>query len=227
VTAYVAERATLADAASATTLVFTVSTNLTVGNHLILPCGWDTTSTINSIVDSRGNTWQTDVKDASGTSFERAILSARMATALQSGDTVTVTLSSSEARRMGTLQEFSGLAETGWLDQTIFAEATTGTALDSGLTAATAQADELVVGCFGAGTTDTAFTLGTNFSAFTTSELYAGQNFFNEYRIVSAIAQYAATASMTTSQRWGALCATYKAAPPAGRPSDLFLLGAA
>ena len=91
--------------------------------------------------------------------------------------------------RMALATEWSGIAPTGRVDKTATNMGNTA-ALSSGTTAATTQADELVVGSFADGANET-FTAGAGFTACPTQLIsnlgstYRTQ--WQEYRTVSAI----------------------------------------
>jgi hypothetical protein len=85
------------------------------------------------------------------------------------------------------------------------------TVYDSGTTATTSQADELLIGVVGRPATSDIYTLPTNWtdevtSAGTFTSMFTGQ------RIVSATGGYAFTANLDSAYAWvGSMIATFKA----------------
>lgn len=149
--ALVADRGSnLSDGNSPYTVTITSPTAITVGNHLIMPVGWEDDETVASITDAR-NTWQVDATIASTTSHRVSICSVFVAVAYQAADTLTINASAAGPEAcMWELNEFSGLATTSWFD-TSQTNASTGVTLDTGTTATLAQADSLGIGAFSEG----------------------------------------------------------------------------
>src|SRR5262249_35398794 len=142
----------------------------------------DTGSTVFSAADSRGNTYSVDVQAASNNKIRTVILSAHNITGLVAGDTITVTHPST-AKRALSANEFSGLAKAATLDKTAGAGANNTTTPDSGPTATTAQAAELLIGSIGVDgpSTDT-FTPGNDgqtgtYTALTRAGTTGGSDF--------------------------------------------------
>lgn len=135
--------------------------------------------------------------------------------------TVTATVTGGPATLRWGIHEYSGLATSSTLDKTHSANGV-GTAADSGATATTTQADELLFGVLdcGAGCTATAG------SGYTLRNNNIGSKYSSEDQIVSATGTYSATFTIT-SDDWSAAIATYKAAAggaPAA-PKRLLLMG--
>jgi hypothetical protein len=178
--------------------------------------------------DSAGHAYTTDVSQA--TSFFTSICAThRIAAALPSGSTLTVTWTAPGAPLTGRARAFAvtGLASAP-LDR-IAAAAGTSTTPSSGVAATTTQADELLVGLINdlsAGVAGAGFSPGTNGTsnncATSGTPTYStlpgvgtpAPSLFSMYCIVAATGAYVAQA--TTSSTWQALLATYKAllAPP-------------
>src|SRR5881396_3495704 len=132
------------------------------------------------------------------------------------GNTITVTFPSTSNRRAVTADEFSGLAKSGTFDQGHTGNGSS-TAPDSGFTATTAQAAELLLGAIGvAGAASDTFTAGNDGHGGTYTALTrvnSGGNVFYiapEYEVVAASDTYKATATITSAS-WAADIATYKA----------------
>lgn len=112
---------------------------------------------------------------------------------------------------------YSGLATSGVLDKQHSASGT-GTALDSGSTTTTAQANELLIGggTVAAGSTVT-WTAGTGYTirSSVTNAAVGGVSYLEE-KIVSATGTYNATATSSVSGGWDAAIATFKDAAAGG-----------
>lgn len=159
--AFVATRITFgASAVSAAHVVsITNPTLITVGNYLVLGItfGGLNTGAPTSITDPRGNTWRdTLVVADNGSNHGARIWYAKVATAYQAGDSITVNLGASRIMTCAG-SEYSGLQsdDTTVLDQIANASDTVGsdTAFDTGLTPSTTVADELLFGDMAAGAT--------------------------------------------------------------------------
>ena len=130
--AYTRTVGTAQDAVSGTTLTVPVSQTIPVGHTLIVNLAHAYTSGGPSVTDSRGNTYTRDRTAAnSGGTLRSSVFSAPITTALQAGDSITITLSAAVAAKAATVVEFSGLLDAGRLD--VFnsgqaAASTTGTA---------------------------------------------------------------------------------------------------
>src|SRR5438093_9708302 len=145
-----------------TTITITLPTGVSVaaGNSIILSFVSADIGTTFSATDSASNGYSVDVQGARSGSVRTVILSAHNVKALAAGSTITVTFPSTTARRALTANEFSGLAKSGTLDKTNPGNGSS-TTPDSGFTATTAQAAELLVGAIGvAGAGSDSFTAG-------------------------------------------------------------------
>lgn len=205
------------------TIVLTIgATGASVGDLVLVVAGDDGSVAAggpSTCADSKGNTYTRDVGPVNDLDdYTGAIFSAVLTTALVNGDTITVTFTN----RNGTWDNFIGAYKvTGsWnssrVDKIASAEAgVAGTAWDSGLTATTTVADELVfgLGVVGGAATSASFSPGTNLT-----ELHGVDNlsefidWTSVYRIVSATGQYKANGTYTDSDLWGGLVVTYKEA---------------
>ena len=213
--------AELANAGSGTTLVLTLSgVTTTVGNHLILR-GGGATNAITAVVDSKGNTWQIDKTDTTEAGISASVASAKITSALVDGDTITATIGGSGGAGSAYVDEWSGLHATTWLDKTVGTGAPAALAADSGLTATTADANELIIGVIAHVSTVTSWAVETTSPAWTerTPLVTTGTVRTNRPldKIVSATGQYASKGTWTTNSRdWSAVVATYKPAPSGG-----------
>lgn len=209
--------------------------NSTTTNSVEIPTGgWPANSTIlvavsflsetidASVTDSQSNTYNLIDEVYIGTIDQLQVFEAHGTTALNAGDKITVTWSSSiSGAHVMIVDAFSGLDTTAPHDQTASSTGT-GTVADSGNTGTTAQADELIFGVgfyendagatYGAGglfvkATDD----GTNGGAAASN-----QWLISEYRIVSSTGMYNATTTSTESVDWAQHVSTFKKAAAGG-----------
>src|SRR5438034_868121 len=198
------------------TITLAAGVSVAAGNSIIVSFVGPDLSGTYSATDSAGNTYSVNASGARAGTVRTVILSAHNVNALASGSTITVTFPSTSNRRAVTADEFSGLAKSGTFDQSRTGNGSS-TAPDSGFTATTAQAAELLLGAIGvAGSASDTFTAGNDGHGGTYTALTrvnSGGNIFYvnpEYEIVAATNTYKATATIT-SQNWAADVATYQA----------------
>lgn len=158
---HVATVGTKIQSASATTVSLTLTAGVAVGHALIVGAAWESAAgvvpTITSIADSRGNAYTVEESANAGVTVAVAIIRARVTTALQAGDTITITVSASRSRWLLQADDFDDL-KTAPLD--VHAGNSTGASSAScttGTTANTTQAGELLYAlwAFGPGRTVT------------------------------------------------------------------------
>src|SRR5438034_2037931 len=198
------------------TITLAAGVSVAAGDSIIVSfVGPDLSGTYGA-TDSTGNSYSVNASGARAGTVRTVVLSAHNVNALASGNTITVTFPSTSNRRAVTADEFSGLAKTGTLDQSLTGNASS-TAPDSGFTATTAQAAELLLGAIGvAGSASDTFTAGNDGHGGTYTALTrvnSGGNVFYiapEYEIVAATNTYKTTATITSAS-WAADIATYKA----------------
>jgi len=175
----------------------------TLGNLNVVAVGWnDTTSTVSSVTDSRGNTYTLAIGPTSGTGLRQSIYYAKN---IASGaNTVTATFNQAAAFVDIRVLEYSGLDQTNPLDVTAGASGS-GTSPNSG-SATTTTASELI---FGAGMTTTHFTgAGTG---FTSRIITVPDQDIAEDNTVSSTGSYNAAAPVTSSS-WVMQMATFRVA---------------
>ncbi len=131
-----------------TTLQIPVTAAVPAGNTLIVRVVTDYTAGAPSVIDSKGNTYNTDRtgRDSSNT-IRLSVFSTPVTNALQAGDTITIT-TASVAARTAVVDEFSGLLSASYLDQNN-GTAGTNTTPGSTISITTTQSDELVLGVVG------------------------------------------------------------------------------
>jgi hypothetical protein len=176
----------------------------TAGNLNIVAVGWnDTTSTVNSVKDSRGNSYELAIGPTTGTGLRQSIYYAKNIAG--GSNTVTVTFNRAAAFVDVRILEYSGLDTSSPLDATAGA-ADRGTSPSSG-SATTTAANELI---FGAGTTDNQFT-GAG-SEFTSRIITTPDADIAEDKVVNSVGNYSAAAPAPSS-KWVMQMATFRIAP--------------
>src|SRR5437870_7510378 len=206
------------------TITLAAGVSVAAGNSIIVSFVGPDLSGTYSATDSAGNSYSVNASGARAGTVRTVVLSAHNVNALASASTITVTFPSTSNRRAVTANEFSGLAKTGTFDQSHTGNASSGTA-DSGFTATTTQAAELLFGAIGvAGAASDTFTAGNDGHGGTYTALTrvnsGGSVFYiaPEYEVVAAANTYKATATIT-SQNWAADIANYKADSNCGNGS--------
>lgn len=212
--------------ASNTVGAVTLAAGARVGQTVVGAIAWEssggTIPTISSVVDSRGNTWATEVTAGGGgnTTVALAIFRTRVTTALQAGDTITVTLTTARVRWAMQYDTFSEPLPSA-LDKTAQNNNPgSATSLVSGTTAATTQPYELVYAAFGMGAARSP-SIPAGWSGTPSVETSAG----SADRALQVIYQYTSAAgaqqaplTLGVASTYAACVATYKAwAPPGPR----------
>jgi hypothetical protein len=198
----------------AVTLTSAVPAGYTVCGAIAWESAAASIPTISSVVDSRGNSWSADILagGAGNATAACGIFQARITTALQVGDTITVTLSASRSRWAMQYDSFDDLLVSP-LDKTAHNDNPGSSAsLDTGTTASTTQPYELVYGAFGFNSARTA-TIPAGWFGTAQVNTSAGSS----DRAVQAIYRYTAatgtqqgTATLDTAGIYAACAATYK-----------------
>jgi len=203
---------------SGTSLVFTVPVGgVPAGHTLIIRSLGDITATGAAITDSRGNTYTRDRTAPNSTNSMRgSISSGLIVTALQAGDTITLTWPVSITTRVATIDEFANIAAPIVIDAQNGGTGT-GTAVTKALT--TTNANDLIVAFVGVeGPIEESYTddtihqwsgltrVGTTGSGSGTNKTINGA-----YRAVAATSTYTYAPTLGTSENWLELIVAYKA----------------
>jgi hypothetical protein len=177
----------------------------TAGNLNVVLVGWnDTTSTVTSVTDSRGNTYALAIGPTSGTGLRQSIYYAKNIAA--GSNTMTVKFNQAAAFVDIRALEYSGLDTVSPLDVTAGAVGG-GTTGNSG-SATTTSVKELIVG---AGMTASRFTqAGTGFTLRTITNPDAD---IAEDKVTTAAGSYNATCPNSPASPWVMQMATFRAAP--------------
>ena len=197
--------------AASSSVAVTYSIAQTAGNLNVVEVGWnDTSSSVNTVTDSKGNSYVLAVGPTSGTGLRQSIYYSK--NIVGGSNTVTVTFSKAAAAVDVRILEYSGLDRVSPLDVTA-AAAGSGTSANSG-SATTRSANELMVG---AGMTAGAFSnAGTG---FTLRAITSPDADIAEDRTVSATGSYNATATTSSSTAWVMQMATFRAAQGTVNPA--------
>jgi len=166
--------------------------------------------------DSRGNDYTRDADIANGTvvtGVRTVVCSAPITVPLLAGDQVSVVHPAAAAKAIS-VNEFAGVGE---IDRTASATGSN-TTPSSGFTAATRQADELLIGAIGVETLPSEpFAEGGGYAALPAGSSGSTGNPTShvttrpEFRIAAAIGSYAATGTITPGRLWTATIVTYRA----------------
>lgn len=199
-----------------TTLVLTIPgpDPVPVGHTLILTVNADYTAAGAAVADSRSNVWTRDrTSAATGNACRGAVFSCPVSTALQPGDTVTITWGVSVTRKAATITQFTGpLIPTVVDAQTGVAGATgnpstplTSVTTNTLLFAATAMA----------GPADASYTPDATWSplptAGTTGATSSDRTIYPAFRVVSPAGAYPYSPQLQGSYAYVALLVAYRA----------------
>lgn len=207
---------TRAGSVSQTTETHTLGAGIPAGSLCVLGLiGNSAAADWTGVTDTRSNTWSPGTF-VGGNSAACKLFFSVLTTALQTSDTVVAT--SASARFTGMMLYYatgpSGTSST-VLDKESTAVASVGsTTFDSGATATTSQASELVFGiaCQGSSTSWTkGASFAGNITVATVGTVRAG---LLEYKEVSSTGTYNADGTFGASAAWIAGVATFKLAPP-------------
>lgn len=201
-----------------TTLSINVTDDIPSGDTLIVRVVNDYTSGAPTVTDSKGNIYTRD-RTARDSNFDMraSLYSAPVTTGLSSGDTITITFSSSAAK-VATVDQFHGILTSSPLDQN---NGTSGSSTTPGtsISITTTQEDQVIIG-FAAieGPTDDGYTedlLGqyTTLTRVGTTGGDADTNLTinSGYKSLEAIDTYQYKPMLGTSRDWILFIASYKA----------------
>ena len=193
---------------SAATLGVTFSAAQNAGDLNVVAVGWNnSTSAVNSITDSKGNTYQVAVGPTviAGNGTQVLYYAQNIAAATAGANTVTVTFNTTVPNPDVRILEYSGLSTTAALDVAVGASGT-GTAVSSGATTTT-NANDLLVG---------ANYIGTGFAGvgagYTERMLTNPDEDLVEDKVVTATGSYSATSTQAPSSWWVMQMAAFRSA---------------
>ena len=226
---------------SASSVAITLTAGAAVGATVLVAVVWEAgggtgVPTISAVADSRSNSWSTtpDVTAGGATNVTVAgvMLRARVTTALQVGDTITVTISGGTRSKWAMQADaFDDVNASTPLDQTQTTgnTAPSGTSLATGATATTSQAFELVYAFFGFGSGRTV-TVPVGWTGGAKVETTAGASdraLQVIHKYVNSTGTQQGTLNLSSSSTYTGAVVTLKytpTAPPELRVSQLKLL---
>lgn len=205
-------------------LAITLTDGVPVGATVLIGCVWESAAasvpTVSSVTDSSGNSYSTTPDVSAGgplnSTVAAAVLRGVVTSALDPGDTITVTISGGTRSRWCLQADAFDDLTSSPLDET----ATTGNSSPSGATPATgttgetAQPYELLYAVFGFGGGRTVDDIPDGWTGDSKLESAAGSG--NRamqviHRYVSVVDEYEATITLSSSSTYAAAMATYTA----------------
>jgi hypothetical protein len=199
-----------------------------VGDLLILVAGNDGGGAPTGVTDPGGNTWTRDEFNHVADSHSESVFSCVVTTALSSATLTVAHGTSGTWDRFIAVTKVTGSWDSTRKDKTAKATGATGATWDSGVTATTAAANELVFGLgvmgYGGTSASVTSTPGTGLTELHDVDTGSWVGYTTVYRLVSSTGTYKANGTWTglTSKPWGAIVVTYKeAAGGGGTPQTL------
>lgn len=192
---------------AATTCTLTYPATTVTGHLLVALIAVDTSRTISGVTDGT-NAYTKAANVTSGTFDNEIWYFNGNSTTMTAGTTLTATLSAAGNCAMR-WREYDAVLTSGMLDKTSTSSGT-GTAVSTGTTAGTAQNVELVIASMVAATNPTVVAQN-GWTAHGTVLQGTNVTLASEALIQQATATQSATFSLSSSQVWGAVIATFKA----------------
>lgn len=187
------------------------SAGVAAGDTLIVRLDLRSTGTTAvSASDSKGNAYTVDANSIHESGLQRStIFSAYIATALVSGNTITVSFPFAASSAV-VVDEFSGIAQTGRLDASGTRNGQNST---PSVSVTTTRADDVVVGAVSAAT-NTTFTQPAGWTPLTSQSVSCGgapgdSLNLGAYQIPSSTGTYSYNPTLSSSQRWAAAAVAY------------------
>ncbi|NEA22595.1 hypothetical protein [Actinomadura bangladeshensis] len=227
---------TKAQSASASSVAITLTAGAPVGSTVLVGIAWESAAgsvpTISAVTDTGGNSYSTtpDVSANAGTTVAVAVLRARVTTALNIGDSITVTITGGTRGRWAMQADaFDDVDASSPLDKTATSTPGSSASLSSGVTSATVQAHELVycVFGFGSGRTVTVPVGWTGGAKVETSGGSGDRALQVIHKYVNATGTQEGTLTLSSASTYAGAIETLKftpAEPPAARISQVKLL---
>lgn len=161
--------------------------------------------------DTRSNSYQTDRQDNvfTGSSMNTFIISAKVTTALQAGDVVTVAFSTNVNRPILYAYTYGGMETSSWLDQAVGATGTS--ASPSSGNATTSEAGELLFSVTTYDTTGVSFTPGTGYALLADNST-TQRRIDIQTKLGATATTYTGDGTLEASVLWASSLCTYKAA---------------
>lgn len=198
--------------------VTTASWTSTSGNALFATIEADTVAANGiTVTDSKGNTWTRVISTSLAGTFDLEVWAAFNITG-GATHTVTATDNGGGVDSLIMVEEWSGVATSSAIDKSVGATGVASSAANSGATAATTQANEVVIGVVAASGNDT-FTPGASYSNGNKINTTFSSLFF-ESKIVAATGAQTADATISAGVSWACQVATFKEAVVAASASS-------
>lgn len=213
--------ATSTTASVPVTTTSAVSVGTTLVGTLALEAGSGALPTL-TVSDTHGNTYTVDKQIINATNISVSVFSCRVTTAINSGDTITLSASNGTRIRWAiTIQAYDDILNPR-IDQTASAIGTTASP-NAGTTATTTNANELIYAGFGwtAGSNQT-FTAGSGYTASTqvnASPGSANRSGISEWKYVTLTGTQNPTGTLSASSSWAGATVTYKSAAANQNPT--------
>ena len=220
---------------SASSVSITLTAAAPVGSTILVGIAWESAAgsvpTISGVTDTGGNSYSTTptVSANAATTVAVAVLRTRVTTALDIGNTITVTISGGTRGRWAMQADCFDDVDASPLDKTATSTPGSSGSLTSGVTAATVQAQELVYAVFGFGSGRTVGIPGdwTGGSKVETSAGSGDRALQIVHKYVHATGIQEATLTIAPSSTYAGVIATLKftpTEPPEARISQVKLL---
>jgi hypothetical protein len=213
--------ATLQGAQTSVPVVYTLAQ--TAGDLNVVVVGWnDSTATISSVVDSKGNTYAVAVAPVvqTGTATQAIYYAKNIASATAGTNTVTVTFSVAANAPDIRIAEYSGLDQLNPLDVAVGAQGSSVSSSSGSIT--TTSPNDLLVGA------NLVQTLTTGPGAgFTSRGITSPDGDILEDEVVTVVGSYSATAPVNPSGLWIMQMAAFRAAGSGGTTPSITSLNPA
>lgn len=192
----------------ATSLDVVLSATATAGNTVLLAVKGSSGHFVSSITDPRSNTWVDDFHTTSGSTV--SIRRALMNTALQSGDTLTITPSSSGTIMDAVFYEYSGIASASPLDASSSGTGSSTTGSSGAVTVSVAS--DLLFSALSLNTPTGGYTVPSGYNDRGGDEYTSQSAVFAADDLPGATGDYNSTWSWTNSGNFTVAQLAYKAA---------------
>lgn len=194
-------------------LAIPVTASIAVGNLIVVGLAGARAATPTvTIADTGGNVYQQDRVDKNtGSNNLQYIFSAKVTTGLVNGNSITITITGGLNQAGAAAYEYTGQAQSGWLDQATGAQGNSVNPSSGALTPS--QNNCLLFGCIGYSTTP-AFT-ATGSWALLDNLLVTSNSLGTEEQFQAVAASVAATGTLGASVNWAHGLAIYLPAPDA------------
>lgn len=204
---------------SATSQAITITQVVPAGSLIVGGCAMEAGSSVYptiTVADTRGNTYSSSASANQGATVSTRLFWSKLTTALQVGDTVTITASASRNRWATALEAFD---DGNTADQFSSAIGTTA-AVNAGTTGTTSQATELVVAAYGSsGTPTPTLTAGSGFTQdgpLDCGAASSNRGISMEWKYVTVVGTQTAPGTLSAAVAWAGAVQTFTQAAVGG-----------